>query len=192
MISPGSTIGFSELASSLMFSTSTPCSWATLFRLKSLVMILPRTAWPARSASGRLRGPRENRLRRSEYSGWQFSAGAAGCRGRGGRGCVHGVGGIGDQLQLAQDELRGHDDAVQEAGLGDVGDAAVDDDAGVENLIDALALLLAAEDAAQRRQVEQVALVGADDQADVSHQQHDQYLQETLSRPGAMLLRMTR
>src|ERR1017187_1008412 len=41
MISPGSTMGFSELASSLVFSTATPCNCATLFRLKSLVTILP-------------------------------------------------------------------------------------------------------------------------------------------------------
>ena len=83
------------------------------------------------------------------------------------------IGGVGNQLQLAQNELRDDDDAVEEAGLGDVGDAAVDDDAGVENLVALLALLLAAEDAAQRRQVQQVALVGADDQSDVGHEQHD-------------------
>src|SRR5687767_12481145 len=41
MISPGSTTGFSALASSLMFSTSTPRSCATLFRLKSFVTIFP-------------------------------------------------------------------------------------------------------------------------------------------------------
>ena len=40
MVSPGSTMGLRELASSLMFSTSTPCSWATLLRLKSLVTTL--------------------------------------------------------------------------------------------------------------------------------------------------------
>ena len=39
MISPGSTTGFSALASSLMFRTETPRSCATLFRLKSLVTI---------------------------------------------------------------------------------------------------------------------------------------------------------
>ncbi len=83
-------------------------------------------------------------------------------------------------MQLAQHELRNHDDAVEESGLGDVGDAAVDDDAGIENLVALLALLLAAEDAAQRRQVQQVALVRAHDQADVGHQQHDQDLQEAL------------
>ena len=41
MISPGSTTGLSEFASSLTFSTSTPRSCATLFRLKSLVTIFP-------------------------------------------------------------------------------------------------------------------------------------------------------
>ena len=41
MVSPGRTIGLSAFANSLMFSTSTPCSCATLFRLKSLVIILP-------------------------------------------------------------------------------------------------------------------------------------------------------
>ncbi len=40
IVSPGRTTGFSEFASSLMFSTGTPCSCATLFRLKSLVTIL--------------------------------------------------------------------------------------------------------------------------------------------------------
>jgi len=44
MISPGSTTGFSEFASSLTLSTSTPRSCATLFRLKSFVTILPCSA----------------------------------------------------------------------------------------------------------------------------------------------------
>ena len=39
-IAPGSTMGLSELANSLMLSTATPCSCATLLRLKSLVTIL--------------------------------------------------------------------------------------------------------------------------------------------------------
>ena len=84
------------------------------------------------------------------------------------------VGRIGHQLQFAQDELRRHDHAVEEAGFGDVRDPAVDDDAGVENLVALLRLLFAAEDAAEGRQVQQVALVGAHDQSDVGHQQHDQ------------------
>ena len=94
------------------------------------------------------------------------------------------VGGVGHQLQLAQYELRGDDDAVEESGFGDVGDAAVDDHAGVEDLVALLALLLAAEDSAQGRQVQQVALVGPDDQSDIGHQEHDQDLQEALGVPG--------
>src|ERR1035438_6633006 len=58
--------------------------------------------------------------------------------------------------------------------------AAVDDDAGVENLVGLLARLLAAEDSAQSRQVQQVAFIGSDDQADVRHQEHDEDLQEAL------------
>ena len=41
MISPGSTTGLSELASSFTFRTLTPRSCATLFRLKSFVTIFP-------------------------------------------------------------------------------------------------------------------------------------------------------
>ena len=40
----------------LMFSTRTPCSSATRFRLKSLVMIAPLSAWPAAPAWRRPRG----------------------------------------------------------------------------------------------------------------------------------------
>src|SRR5580693_5149245 len=61
------------------------------------------------------------------------------------------VGGIGHELQLAQHELRSNDDPVEEAGFGNVGDAAVNDDAGVENFVTFLALLLAAKNAAQSR-----------------------------------------
>ena len=45
-------------------------------------------------------------------------------------------------------------------------------------------LLLAAEDAAQRRQVQQVALARAHHQPDVGHQQHEEELQKALGRPG--------
>src|SRR5579862_6087540 len=64
--------------------------------------------------------------------------------------------------------------------VSDIGDASVDDDAGVENLVAFLALLLTAEDAAEGGQVQQVSLIGADDEADVGHEQHDQDLQEAL------------
>ena len=45
-----------------------------------------------------------------------------------------------------------------------------------------LACFLAAENAAQRRQVQHVALIGAHHQADIGHQQHDEELKEALRR----------
>ena len=44
------------------------------------------------------------------------------------------IGRVGDLLQLAQDELRNNQRARQEAGLSHVGNAAVDDHRGIENL----------------------------------------------------------
>ena len=97
---------------------------------------------------------------------------------------LHRVGRIGDQLQLTQHELRQHDHAIQKACLGDVRNPAVNNDAGVENLVALLRLLLAAEDATQRSQVQQVAFAGAHHKADVGHQQHQEELQKTLGRTG--------
>src|SRR5262249_56974602 len=48
---------------------------------------------------------------------------------------LHRVGGIGDQLQLLQDELRDDQRAVDEPCLAHVGDAPVDDHARVEDLV---------------------------------------------------------
>ena len=45
-----------------------------------------------------------------------------------------GVGRVGDQLKLLEDELRDDERAIDEAGFTDVGDAAVDDDARIEDL----------------------------------------------------------
>src|SRR5205814_1722821 len=47
---------------------------------------------------------------------------------------LQGIGGIGDQLQFAQHKLWDDQRAVQESGFYDVGDAPVDDNAGIENL----------------------------------------------------------
>ena len=80
--------------------------------------------------------------------------------------------------------MRSHDNAVEKAGFGDVGDPAVNNDAGIEDLIAFLALLFAAEDPAQRRQIQQVALIGAHDESDVGHQEHYQDLEETLRVSG--------
>src|SRR5262249_18782889 len=90
------------------------------------------------------------------------------------------VGRVSHQLQLPQHKLRDHDDAIEEAGFGNVGDAAVDDDAGIQNLVALPRLLLAAEDAAERGQIQEISLVRANDQAHVGHQKHHQDLQEAL------------
>ncbi len=89
------------------------------------------------------------------------------------------IGGVGHQLQFAKHELGNDNGAVEKAGFGDISDAAVNDDAGIENLVALLRLLLAAKDSPQRRKIEQIAFVGADDQANVGHQQHDHDLEET-------------
>src|SRR5207342_3525141 len=45
----------------------------------------------------------------------------------------HRVGGVGHQLQFLEHELRDDERAVDEPGVADIRDPAVDDDAGVEN-----------------------------------------------------------
>src|SRR6185437_9199512 len=83
-----------------------------------------------------------------------------------------GVGGIGDHLQLAQHKLGDQQLAVEEAGFGDVGDATVNDDAGVEQLGGAAAMG-GAEENIQRGEVEHLPLFGPHNQADVAHHQQD-------------------
>ena len=72
---------------------------------------------------------------------------------------------------------------LRESGLSDIGYSAVDDDAGIEDLVALLALLLTAEDAAESGQVQQISLVRSDDQSHVGHEQHHENLQETLGMP---------
>src|SRR5262249_13025428 len=95
---------------------------------------------------------------------------------------LHRIGRVGDELQLAQHELRDHDDAIEEARLRDIGDAAVDDDRRIENLERLFRSLLAAEDPAERGEIQHVALLGADDESDVGHQEQQQDLQKRLGR----------
>src|SRR6185369_4188247 len=73
---------------------------------------------------------------------------------------------ISDNLQLAQNELRHHHHAVDESGLGDVRDAPVDNDAGIENLCAFARGALTSEEVPEGSRVEQVAFAGADEQAD--------------------------
>src|SRR5262249_83849 len=84
---------------------------------------------------------------------------------------LHRIGGIGDQLQLLQHELRDDERAVDEAGFADVGDAAVDDDARVEHLVAPLRTCRA-EETREPRRLEPLAVLAAEHQAEV--RQHDQ------------------
>src|SRR5262245_46975380 len=92
-----------------------------------------------------------------------------------------GIGRVGDLLQLAQDELRDENRAAHKTGLGDVGDAPVNNHAGVENLV---ALLRPAvdQDAAERREVEVVTFGRADQQPDVGHEERERQGQEGFDR----------
>ena len=178
MISPGSTTGLSELASSLMFSTSTPRSCATLFRLKSLVTIFPCSVARqldqlqidfAHFGEVHVRdgdvdaGHLLNLLQDVETAPAAIA--------------LHRVGRVGDQLQLLEDELRDDDRAVHEAGFADVGDAAVDDDAGVEDLV-ALARAGRAEQRDEVLRLEPFAAAGPEHQAQVRQREQDEAVQE--------------
>ena len=91
---------------------------------------------------------------------------------------LHGVRRIGHKLQLAEHKLRYHQHAVEKTGLGDVGNAAIDDDAGVQNLEGFFQTLFAAEHTAQGGQVQHVALVGPHHQANIGHPEHQEDLQK--------------
>ena len=91
---------------------------------------------------------------------------------------LHGIGRIGHHLKLVQNELRDHQDAVEKAGIGDIGDAAVDDDAGIENLLVGADFRFASEKAAQRGEIQQLAFRRAGHRADVGKQQQADDLRE--------------
>ena len=78
---------------------------------------------------------------------------------------------IGNLLKFAQDEMGNQQDAIHEPCFADVCDAPIDNHAGVENLVDLLDRTLSAKDTAERRQVEEVSLVGANHHSDVGHQE---------------------
>ena len=136
MISPGSTTGLRALASSLMLSTSTPRSCATLLRLKSLVTILPcseRASSISLRSTSRTSGKSASEIvdldaRHLLHLLQDVEPAAAAI-------ALHRIGGVGDQLQFLEHELRDDERAVHEAGIAQVGDAAVDDDRRVQNLV---------------------------------------------------------
>ena len=132
--SPGSTTGFSALASSLMLSTSTPRSCATLLRLKSLVTILPSIV---RASSMSLRSTSltcgKVHVRDDDFDARHLLDAVQDVEAAPAAVALQRIGRVGDELQFLQHELRHDQRAVQEPGLDDVGDAAVDDDARVED-----------------------------------------------------------
>src|ERR1700735_3494118 len=88
------------------------------------------------------------------------------------------IGRIGHQLQFAQYKLRDHQCAVQEPGFDDVGNAPVDNYAGIKDLKRLARRLLAAEQSAQRPQIQHVALACADHKADVAQTEQQHNLKE--------------
>jgi hypothetical protein len=89
---------------------------------------------------------------------------------------------IGNQLQLTKNELWSDHNAIQESRLRNIGDSAIDDHAGIQDFVAFLELFLTTEDAAKCGQIQEVALVRADDQPDIRHQQHDHDLEEAAQR----------
>ena len=85
---------------------------------------------------------------------------------------------IGHHLKLVQNELRDHQDAVEETRIGNIGDTAIDDHAGIEDLLVRAGLRLRAEKAAQRGKVQQLAFGRARHRADVSEEQQAADLRE--------------
>src|SRR5262249_10051921 len=87
------------------------------------------------------------------------------------------IGGISDELQLLQHELRDHERAVDKAGLAHVGDAAVDDDARVENLVTPFRTG-GAEQADEPRRLQPLAVLGGEDEAQIRQHQQDEAVEE--------------
>ena len=89
---------------------------------------------------------------------------------------ARGIRGVGDQLQLMQNKLRNHEQAVEKTCLGDVCDAPVDDDGSIENADGCARCFFSGEEMAQRGRIKAIALVSADEQAEISHEQQDEEL----------------
>src|SRR5262249_23681055 len=76
---------------------------------------------------------------------------------------------VSDLLQFTQNEVGNDEHSIQETGFADIGNAAVDDDAGIEDLISLSRRPFATENAAHRRQIQHVSLVRSNDESDVGH-----------------------
>ena len=90
---------------------------------------------------------------------------------------LHRIGRIGDELQLLEHELRDHERSVHETGFTDVRDAAVDDDARVEDLV-SLARPGRPEQVHEVLRLEPLALTRTDHDSKVRQRQQDDAVKE--------------
>jgi hypothetical protein len=82
------------------------------------------------------------------------------------------IGGIGDQLKFVEDETGNAERAIEEMGFADVGDAAVNEDAGVEKFRGRqIARGRNRDRMRQGNLTKDVALVGADNEAKITESQ---------------------
>ena len=81
------------------------------------------------------------------------------------------IGRVRHLLKFAEDELRNHQNAIKEAGLDDVGNTAVNNDAGIEDFEHRLTTGFGAKKTSKGRQVEHFAFGPSDGQAAIGHDQ---------------------
>src|SRR5262245_29531432 len=74
--------------------------------------------------------------------------------------------------------MRNQQDAIHEARFADIRDPTIDDDTRIKNLVDPLSWTLAPENPAECRQIQQVTLIGAGNEADVGHHEQDEDFDE--------------
>ena len=178
IVSPGKTTGFSAFASSLMFITPTPWTWATLFRLKSLVTILAFVYLGQLDQFQidffHLRKILVNQLdlkARHFLNPLQHVQSAAASI------ALHGIGGVGHKLQFPENKLGNHKHAFKESGFGDVGNAPVDNDTGIEKLDRAQCGIFGAQEP-DCVQVKQIGFTDSNQQTDIAGCERYDKLQE--------------
>src|SRR5205814_7058105 len=83
---------------------------------------------------------------------------------------------VGHLLQLAEDEVRDDESAIEESRFADIRNSPVDHDARVEYLVRLLWWTLTPEQAAHRGKVQHIALVRPHNKSDVGHEEEDEEL----------------
>ena len=161
-----------------MLSTSTPRSWATLFRLKSFVTILPcETAGQLDQLQIDFAHFREVDIRDDRFDARHLLNLLQDVEAASAAVPLERIRGVCDQLQFLQDELRDDQRSVDEARFADVRDAAVDDDAGVEDLVAPLRPCRP-EQRHEPGRFEPLALAPADEETEIRQNEQNQRVQE--------------